>query len=76
MSAMFFGCSSLTNLNLSKWNTAKVTDFSDSFGGMSNLEKLDISSFSNPAATDPDALSKMFYEDYKLWRLSWGPTSN
>ncbi len=41
MSSMFFGCSSLTSLDLSSFNTANVTYMSIMFSGCSNLTNLD-----------------------------------
>ena len=36
---MFYGCSSLNNLNLSNFNTQNVTDMIDIFYGCSSLNK-------------------------------------
>ena len=40
MSGMFNGCSSLTELNLSNFNTNKVTKMSNIFNGCVKLEKI------------------------------------
>ena len=45
MSAMFLGCSALTQLNLSNFDTSKVTDMSSMFFGCSSLTQLDLSNF-------------------------------
>ena len=37
MSFMFYGCSSLTSLNVSNFNTSSVTNMSDMFAGCSSL---------------------------------------
>ena len=37
MSAMFYGCSSLTSIDLSGWDTSNVTDMSSMFNGYSSL---------------------------------------
>ena len=58
MSWMFFGCSSLTSLNLSNFNTAKVQDMSYMFSSCSSLTSLDLSNFNNANVTRMDC---MFY---------------
>ena len=45
MENMFYLCSGLTSLNLSNWNTSKVTDMRDMFYGCSGLASLDLSNF-------------------------------
>ncbi len=40
MSLMFFGCSGLTNLDLSSWNTAMVTNMSHMFQNCSQLQTI------------------------------------
>ncbi len=45
MQAMFCGCSSLKELNLSSFDTSSVVDIQDMFGGCKSLESLDLSSF-------------------------------
>ena len=55
---MFSGCSSLTNINLSNFNTQNVTNMSDMFFGCSSLTNLDLSSFNTPKVTN---LNGMFY---------------
>ena len=42
MEDMFWGCSSLTNINLSNFNTSNVTNISHMFSGCSNLKKENI----------------------------------
>ena len=42
---MFFGCNSLKSLNLSHFDTSKVTSFENMFGWCKALETLDISNF-------------------------------
>ena len=42
MSGMFYKCSSLTNINLSNFNTQNVTDMSGMFDGCSSLKKENI----------------------------------
>lgn len=45
MRSMFFGCSSLTSLNLSGFNTASVTNMGGMFTGCGSLTSLDVSHF-------------------------------
>ena len=52
MCAMFYGCSSLTSLDLSNFNTSSVTDMGEMFYGCSNLTSLDMSSFNTGSVTD------------------------
>ena len=52
MSFMFYGCSSLTSLNVSNFNTSSVTNMSDMFAGCSSLTSLNVSNFNTSAVTD------------------------
>ena len=52
MSWMFFCCSSLTSLNLSNFNTAKVQDMSYMFSSCSSLTSLDLSNFNTANVTN------------------------
>ena len=45
MSYMFYGCSSLEELNLSNFNTNNVIDMCDMFCGCSSLKELNLSTF-------------------------------
>ena len=49
---MFDGCSSLTNLNLSNFNTQKVTNMEYMFKGCSSLTNLNLSNFNTQNVTD------------------------
>lgn len=51
MSYMFSGCRSLTNLDLSCFNTSKVMNMSQMFDGCENLVYLDLSYFHASSAT-------------------------
>lgn len=51
MSAMFFGCSSLTSLNLSNFNTYNVTDMGFMFNYCRSLTSLNLSSFNTSNVT-------------------------
>ena len=57
MSWMFYGCPSLTSLDLSRFDTSNVTDMSDMFEGCSSLTSLDVSGFNTSNVTD---MSEMF----------------
>ena len=63
---MFEYCSSLTNLDLSVFNTSKVTDMSYMFKGCSSLTNLDLSNFDTTNVTD---MSDMFYGCSSLTNL-------
>ena len=52
MYGMFYGCSGLTSLNLSKFNTQNVTSMSNMFSGCSALTSLDLSKFDTQNVTD------------------------
>jgi surface protein len=45
MSGLFYECSGLTSLDLSSFNTSKLTDTYRMFSGCSSLTSLDLSSF-------------------------------
>ena len=52
MSKMFYGCSSLTSLNLSNFNTANVTNMSEMFCNCSSLTSFNLSCFNTANVTD------------------------
>ena len=52
MGGMFYGCSSLTSLDLSGFNTENVTDMGLMFVGCSSLTSLDLSGFNTENVTD------------------------
>jgi surface protein len=58
MYGMFEGCSKLTSLDVSNFNTTNVTDMYGMFEGCSNLESLDVSKFNTANVTN---MSSMFY---------------
>ena len=66
MSQMFIYCSSLTSLDVSKFDTSKVTDMSSMFDGCGNLTDLDLSNFDTSQVTN---MSRMFYECSSLTSL-------
>ena len=63
MSSMFYDCYSLTNLNLSNFNTQNVTKMLRMFRNCSSLTKLNLSNFNTQNVTD---MNDMFTNCYKL----------
>ena len=57
MYRMFFSCSGLTSLNLSSFDTSKVTNMGSMFSGCTALQHLDISNFD---FTNVTSYSNMF----------------
>ena len=55
---MFNGCSSLTNLNLSNFNTQNVTNMFCMFNGCSSLTNLNLSNFNTQNFIDMSAILK------------------
>jgi len=79
MSSMFSKCSSLEKLNVSGWDTSKVTDMGYMFFRCYALKELDLSSFSTASLKLPDANSsfasdyaQMFYGCDSLTKLTLG----
>ena len=66
MSGMFRSVSNLTSLDLSNFNTFKVTDMSYMFSNMSNLTSLNLSNFDTSQVTN---MSYMFGYSYNLTGL-------
>ena len=58
MDYMFYGCNSLTSLDLSHFNTTKVTSMVAMFSGSESLTSLDLSSFNTSQVTN---MHDMFY---------------
>jgi surface protein len=58
MDAIFYGCSNLTSLDISGFNTTKVKSMYSMFYGCSNLTSLDVSGFKTDKVTD---MYSMFY---------------
>ena len=52
MYGMFYNCSNLTSLDLSGFDTSKVTDMSSMFSNCSNLTSLDLSGFDTSQVTN------------------------
>ena len=58
MSGMFYGCSGLTSLDLSRFNTQNVTDMRAMFYGCSGLTSLDLKNFNTQNVTN---MQSMFF---------------
>ena len=54
--SMFFRMSNLTSLNLSSFDTSKVTNMNDMFYNMSSLASLDLSNFDTPNVVDMEGM--------------------
>jgi surface protein len=67
MQAMFYGCSSLKELDLSGFNTRNVTNMSYMFKGCSSLEQVDLSSFNTANVTE---MEDMFWDCGALKELN------
>lgn len=63
---MFNACQSMTNLDLSNFDTSKVTDMGFMFGDCLSLATLDVSSFDTSNVT---TMSNMFYDCSSLTTL-------
>lgn len=63
MSGMFSGCSNLTNLDVSKFNTSKVTDMSSMFRECSGLTSINLNNFCTQNVT---SMVRMFSKCYNL----------
>ena len=66
MGYMFYNCSKLTSLDVTKFNTAKVTDMSYMFLNCSKLTSLDVTKFNTGNVTD---MGYMFYNCSALTSL-------
>ena len=64
---MFSNCQSLTNLDLSNFNTSNVTNMYHMFGNCSSLTTLDVSSFDTSNVTN---MGYMFYNCSSLTNLN------
>ena len=64
---MFFGCKSLTNLNLSNFNSENVTNMSYMFSDCNSLTNLNLSNFNTQNVTN---MSDMFYNCNSLTNLN------
>ena len=67
MTSMFSGCSALTSLDLTNFNTSKVESMCDMFEDCSALESLNLTKFNTANVTD---MSGMFYKCQNLSSLN------
>ena len=76
MYAMFLGCDTVNNLDLSNFDTSQVTNMSDMFYSCDTINELDLSSFDTSQVTD---MSRMFNFSDNLERilvgLKWSTTN-
>jgi surface protein len=63
---MFNDCSSLSELDLSNWNTINVSNMSYMFNDCSSLSELDLSNFDTSNVND---MSSMFYGCNNLYHI-------
>ena len=63
---MFYECSSLTNIDLSNFNTQNVTNMGDMFNGCSSLTNIDLSNFNTQNVTN---MCRMFYDCSSLTNI-------
>ena len=66
MSSMFYRCQSLTELDVSHFDTSKVTNMSSMFYRCQSLTKLDVTNFNTDKVT---SMSSMFSECQSLTKL-------
>ena len=78
--AMFYNCDKLTSLDLSNFDTSKVTNMNSMFYGCSSLTSLDVSNFDTSKVT---SMYEMFYNcssltslDVSKWNTSKVTTMN
>ena len=74
MSKMFAGCSSLSSLDVSGFDTRNVTNMSDMFAGCSSLSSLDVSNFDTRNVTNMrvmfDGCSSLSFLDVSSFNTS------
>lgn len=58
MADMFFNCANLTTLDVSNWDTSRVTDMNSVFNSCSSLTSLDVSNWDTSEVTN---MQQMFY---------------
>ena len=63
---MFYECKSLTNINLSNFNTQNVIEMSEMFSGCKSLTKINLSNFNTQNVTD---MSYIFYNCNSLTNI-------
>ena len=66
MSGMFYGCSSLKELNLNNFNTNNVTNMRYMFYGCSSLKELNLNNFNTNNVTDMSGMFSKCSDELKL----------
>lgn len=69
---VFSGCSNITSLDLSSWNTSKVTDIGELFQGCSSLKTIDLSNFNMIKVT---SIRRTFRGCSKLEEINFNGTN-
>ena len=65
---MFFGCSSLKELNLTNFNTDNVTSMWQMFSGCSSLKELNLTNFTTNKVKDMRSMFSECSDDLK-WKI-------
>ena len=65
MGFMFYGCSSLKELNLSNFNINNVTDMASMFSRCSSLEELNLSNFNTNNVTNMNGMFSRCSDQFK-----------
>ena len=76
MEALFFGCSSLTSLDLSGFDTSNVTGMSSMFKWCVSLKELDASNFDTSKIAKIENMNYMFKGCTSLERVVLGAKTN
>ena len=76
MEALFYGCSSLTSLDLSGFDTSNVTSMSSMFKWCMSLKELDASNFDTSKITKAEGVNYMFKGCTSLEHVVLGPKAN
>ena len=70
MNFMFYLCSSLTNINLSNFNTNNVTNMNHMFSSCSSLTSLNLSNFNTNNVNNMEC---MFYNKFLIKIINYNP---
>lgn len=74
--ALFYGCTSLTSLDLSGFDTSNVATMGNMFKWCVSLKELDVSSFDMAKITEPERMVYMFKGCTSLERVVLGEKTN
>jgi surface protein len=75
MAAMFYGCSNLTTLDVSNFNTNIVTSMDAMFFGCTNLTSIDLSSFNTSKVTNMNSMFNGCNRMTELNLMGWDISS-